>query len=301
MTLRIVEPGLCTLLVDGGRPASRGLGIPLGGAADRQSLAVGNALLGNAADAGALEIALHGPTLLADCDLACVVYGASFSIDCDGKSLPTGTTFTLEAGSTLRIAECSKGVRAYFCLKGGIEARRVMGSVSSLAPLPAGTVLGCTPGRIGNRFIRLATSLDSNSAVLRVLPGVQSAAFKMMEFFEQEYRVNSAANRMGIRLSGNPLSCSGSELASEPVCPGTVQVTSDGQCIILGVDGQTIGGYPKIAQVISADLDQLGQLRPDAPVRFTVVSLDEARTLYLKKQSELREWLVRLQTTAVAS
>jgi allophanate hydrolase subunit 2 len=130
------------------------------------------------------------------------------------------------------------------------------------------------------------------------LPGVQSQTFKMSEFFQQEYRVTSAANRMGIRLSGNPLTSSGSELASEPVCPGTVQVTSDGQCIILGVDGQTIGGYPKIAQVISADLDRLGQLRPEARLRFTEVSLNEARTLYLKRQSELREWLTRLQTTA---
>jgi antagonist of KipI len=270
----------------------------LGGAADKRSLAIGNALVGNAADAAALEIALHGPVLEADCDLACVVYGAPFSINLDGHALRPGTTFILEPGLPLRIAECSQGMRAYFCVRGGIEARRVMGSVSSLSPLSAGTELDSKPGRIGRRFIHQEKSLSARQTVLRVLAGVQSNGFRMEDFFRQEFRVTSAANRMGIRLRGNPLIFSGSELASEPVCPGTVQVTNDGQCVVLGVDGQTIGGYPKIAQVISADLDEMGQLRPETAVRFEEVSLDQARTLYLNTQSELKEWLVRLQTTA---
>jgi antagonist of KipI len=90
------------------------------------------------------------------------------------------------------------------------------------------------------------------------------------------------------------LTLPGRELLSEPVAPGAVQVTSDGQCIILGVDGQTIGGYPKIAHVISADLDKLAQLRPGDAIHFERVSLDEAERLYQSKQEELREWLARL-------
>jgi antagonist of KipI len=78
-----------------------------------------------------------------------------------------------------------------------------------------------------------------------------------------------------------------------------VQVTSNGQCIILGVDGQTIGGYPKVAQVISADLDKLGQLRPHEDIRFERVSLEEARTLYGQKQREIQEWLRRLHVAEV--
>src|SRR5262249_55608127 len=105
-----------------------------------------------------------------------------------------------------------------------------------------------------------------------------------------------ASNRMGLRLGGPPLRRPDRELTSEPVCPGSVQVTGDGQCIVLGVDGQTIGGYPKIAQVVTADLDKLGQLRPDDRIRFTRVDLTEAERLYRLKQSELREWLTRLQT-----
>jgi antagonist of KipI len=102
---------------------------------------------------------------------------------------------------------------------------------------------------------------------------------------------------MGLRLHGPALSVPARELVSEPVCPGSVQVTRDGQCIILGVDGQTIGGYPKIAQVITADLDKLGQLRPGECLRFAPVNLQEAERIYRQKQAELHEWLTRLRTT----
>jgi allophanate hydrolase subunit 2 len=86
-------------------------------------------------------------------------------------------------------------------------------------------------------------------------------------------------------------------MVSEPVGPGAVQVTRDGQCIILGVDGQTIGGYPKIAHVIRADLDRLGQLRPGQIIRFVPVSLEEAAKLYRKQQAELSAWIMRLRVT----
>ena len=100
---------------------------------------------------------------------------------------------------------------------------------------------------------------------------------------------------MGLRLSGPPLPWPGREMISEPVCPGTVQVTPDGQCIILGVDGQTIGGYPKLFQVIQADLDRIGQLRPDDSVTFKVVSLEAAQILHQQRQALLAEWTARLR------
>jgi antagonist of KipI len=101
---------------------------------------------------------------------------------------------------------------------------------------------------------------------------------------------------MGIRLEGPPIPVPEGEMISEPVCPGSIQVTRDGQCIILGVDGQTIGGYPKIAQVISADRDLLGQLRPGDRVRFNEIGLEEAEGRYLARDRQLRQWCLRLQT-----
>ncbi len=100
---------------------------------------------------------------------------------------------------------------------------------------------------------------------------------------------------MGLRLSGTPLTMPQREMISEPVCPGSIQVTRDGQCIILGVDGQTIGGYPKIAQVIRCDLDALGQMRPGQSIRFKTVSLEDAIRLDKEAQATEREWSLRLR------
>ena len=100
---------------------------------------------------------------------------------------------------------------------------------------------------------------------------------------------------MGLRLTGEPLPPPGRELVSEPVCPGTVQVTRDGQCIILGVDGQTIGGYPKIAQVASYQLDVLGQLRPGNRITFAPMTLEEAEEKYREWAGSLREMTKRLR------
>src|SRR5207253_3460529 len=111
------------------------------------------------------------------------------------------------------------------------------------------------------------------------------------------FEVTQASNRMGLRLQGTPLPATSQQLVSEPVCPGSVQVTRDGQCIILGVDGQTIGGYPKIAQVVSADLDRLGQLRPGDMVRFQRVTLEEAEALFQSRTAWTEEWLLRLRVS----
>src|SRR5205823_3098558 len=92
---------------------------------------------------------------------------------------------------------------------------------------------------------------------LRALPGPQADWFDLAEFFGPAFTVNPASNRMGLRLTGQPLKRKPGELVSEPVAPGAVQVVNDGQCIVLGVDGQTIGGYPKVAHVIAADSDKL--------------------------------------------
>ena len=131
--------------------------------------------------------------------------------------------------------------------------------------------------------------------MLRSLDAAQTHWFRAADFWDGSYVVAPASNRMGVRLTGSPLPAPGREMTSEPVCPGSVQITRDGQCIILGVDGQTIGGYPKIAQVISADLDAVGQLRPGDHLEFRRVTLEEAEGLYRERQARLRESLAQLR------
>jgi biotin-dependent carboxylase-like uncharacterized protein len=304
-TLTLLAPGLCTLVVDLGRPATRSLGVPVGGAADCFCLALGNGLVGNAPAAAALEITLAGPTLQATCPLACVLFGAPFALATDRRPLTPGTTFTLWPGETLRVGAAPRGARGYLCVGGGLAVPPVLGSRSSLEALRAGAELPCRPGGIHGRSLRIPPDGEAHLEYLagvaqpplrlRALAGPQAGWFAAEEFFGgPRFTVTPASDRMGLRLLGEPLRVPPRELVSEPVCPGAVQVTRDGQCVILGVDGQTIGGYPKVGQVISADLDLVGQLRPGDRVWFERVELGQAERAYRRRRAVLRQWLVRL-------
>jgi antagonist of KipI len=314
MSLRVLDPGLCSLVVDFGRPSYRSLGVPIGGAADRTALALGNALVGNPPDAAGLEIALAGPRLRAECALACVVYGAPFALASDRQRLTVGKSFTLAPDEVLRVGGAASGARAYLCVAGGLEAPVVLGSRSALRPLEAGDILPCRPGSIHGRWVHadfswrkareaLAGPEAPGQRALLVLEGAQADWFPADALVSRKsappprFTVSPASDRMGLRLRGPPLPVPDRELLSEPVCPGTVQVTRDGQRIILGVDSQTIGGYPKVGQVISADLDELGQLRPGDRIRFVRVRLEDAEGLYRQKHADLHEWTTRLRVS----
>jgi len=297
--LKIITPGLHTMVVDQGRPNCRHLGVPVGGAADRFSLALGNALAGNIEQAAALEIAVTGPVVEADADLACVLFGAPFSLSSDRQELGVGKTFTLEAGERLQISGTPTGARGYLCVRGGFQTPLVLGSRSGFAPLQAGAKLACLSAVNSGRFLHHSFDWNQEPKTLRVTSGLQADWFDLGFFLGQSYEVTPVSNRMGLRLLGPPLQFPERELVSEAVGLGSVQVTRNGQCIILGVDGQTIGGYPKIAQVISADIDKLGQLRPGDSVRFMKVTVPDAENLFREKQAELDEWVTRLLETSI--
>ncbi len=297
MTLRILKAGLDSRIVDRGRPSSRGLGVPIGGAADSWSLALGNALAGNSPDGPALEICMLGPTVEALHDTGVVVAGAPFELLRDHETLRPGKSFTLRAGEILRIGGTPRGARAYLCVPGGFQSPVILGSRSALDPIRDGQHLECRSSMLIGRWLDDETwaTIPDGITTLRFLPGAQSDWFDVNAFERSEYTVTPASNRMGLRLDGAPLARPQREMVSEPVCPGTVQVTNDGHCILLGVDGQTIGGYPKIAQVITADLDVMGQLRPGARVRFEPVTFDEADAARRTRRDALRQWRARLK------
>ena len=368
MSLRVVRSGLLSLLVDAGRPRSRALGVPVGGAADRAALAIGNALVGNAPAAAALEVTLIGPTLTAEHPTAAVVFGAPFAVSVSGTTITPGTTFQLEPGDTLTIGPTPAGARGYLCVAGGFDAPLVLGSRSALEPLKADAVLTCGPSRCEPRGLGFAALADVESGpavsreaqlrghplplwgrgpgggvatsapvpgerradapnppgppslrgkggdappslpglgsastaphgvvVLRARPGPQRDWFTDDGFFRADYAVTPASNRMGVRLAGEPLARRPGELVSEAVGPGAVQVANDGLPIVLGVDGQTIGGYPKVAHVVRADLDRLAQLRPGDRVRFRLVSWEEADAAARERAAAVWAWLIRLR------
>jgi 5-oxoprolinase (ATP-hydrolysing) subunit C len=299
--LIVKAAGLNTQVVDSGRPTTRGLGVPVGGAADRLALAWGNALLGNAPDAAALEVCLAGPVLQAEGDIACVLSGAPFDLLRAERPLPWGRTFNLESGQQVVIQGTPVGVRGYLCVAGGLQTPVILGSRSGLGPVTVGSRLPCLASRMASVFLDAATTPfplrpAGDGICLRILPGVHAGLFPAGALVDGVFEVRAESNRMGVRLRGRPLPIPERDLASEPVCPGTIQVTRDGQCVILGVDAQTMGGYPKVAQVITADLDLVGQLRSGASVRFEVVKLEEAVALHRDRQRRLRRWLQQVRT-----
>ena len=297
MSIVVLEPGIESRIVDFGRPRTRSLGVPVGGAADRRSLTLGNALVGNASDAPALEIAMKGPRLRAESDIGAVLYGAPFDAHLDGYPIETDRTFMWRAGVELHVGGTRQGARAYLCVRGGFNLSAILASRSALAPIRKADVLSCESSVVGAHYCPDLLREFPDTSTVSILPGPQASWFREAELLSQTFVVTPASNRMGMRLSGAALTMPQQEMVSEPVCPGSIQVTRDGQCIILGVDGQTIGGYPKIAQVIQADLDTLGQMRPGHRLKFAAVSMDAATQRARQKQSELRASVMRLQVS----
>src|SRR5215472_8312223 len=186
MSLRVLDPGLHSLIVDAGRPRSRSLGVPLGGAADYFSMAIGNALVGNPPDYAAVGITLAGPTLQAEQDVACVVYGAPFEIARSHSStgpkrkkqvICTGKTFTLRSGNTLRIGGTRSRLRAYLCVHGGITNVPILDSRTALEPLKVGELVPCQSSVSRTRWIEDHNPPKSAPASLRVVDGPQADWF----------------------------------------------------------------------------------------------------------------------------
>lgn len=299
MSIRVLQTGWESRLVDGGRPHTRRHGVPVGGAADGVAFALGNALVGNPPEAPALEIAVRGPVLEALDDVAAVLLGAPFALEGDFGALRTGWTFNWPKGGKLTVGGTPRGLRGYLCVLGGFTPPRILGSCSALASLRPDEVLPCGTGRIRPRSLCFPEGfyLPPSPIPLQVVPGLQADWFDYEDFADREFTVSPDLNRMGIRLDGPPLTVPDRELVSEPIAPGAIQVTRAGQCIIVGMDGQTIGGYPKIAHVVQADLHRLGQLRPGATLRFRRIDLAEARRLWLEQTAFLEEYGYRLRTT----
>ncbi len=300
--IQVQEPGLFTTVQDLGREGFGPFGVSASGAADAVSLRIGNRLVGNAEGAPGLEMTLLGGTFLFPEGAVGALAGSDFGASLDGKPLEMWTAFEARPGQALRLGPTRSGARCYLCVRGGIEVKLFLGSASTHIlsglgghegrALRKGDVLniGAASGSTRERSLT-AQALKNLSPrkVLRVTPGPQSDWFPepaQQIFYASTFRVAEESNRMGLRLEGAaiPAPASG-EMISEGVALGAVQVPEGGLPIILFVEQQTTGGYPKIANVISADFHSLGQLRPRDEIRFERVEWKTARDL-LREQEE---------------
>lgn len=299
--IEILHAGLCDLVMDLGRPGWRALGVPAGGAADPVALATANCLAGNPAEAAGLEIVLRGPLLRFPQGGVVALTGAPFVASrSSGAALAWNETLVLAAGETLSLERARNGCRCWLAVRGGVTVPPLLGSRSTFLPggfgghagraLQAGDRLDIGVPAGDMHLLRAQPPADMAEAPLRVVAGPQVGLFDdagLATFFGGRFRVDAATDRRGVRLSGPAVTHARSELPSQGVLPGAIQVPPDGQPILLGWDGPVTGGYPVIGTVIEADWPRLAQLKPGDAVRFVTVEADVARALAVD------EWDIR--------
>lgn len=264
--IRILRAGASTRLVDGvGTPRRAHLGVSIGGAADRESLAYANSLVGNPLEAGALEMTLLGAALGFLEPVRFALSGAPFSARLNEEPVLPHQTITAEAGAILRLQSSPVGVRAYCAFRGGL-------AVDIHRPLKSGDVLSGS----GLPFVkRRANAPAIGDGHLRVTLGYSF----QRPLLEGEYAVSASSNRQAIFLDGPRIASPSGSMITEGVPLGAIQLPPSGQPMILFVDQQTTGGYPVIATVIHRDLPKVGQLRPQQRVTFRYVSFAEAQRI----------------------
>jgi antagonist of KipI len=304
-TLLVESPGFLTTVQDLGRPGKGVLGVSASGAADPIALQLGNRLVGNVAGTAALEMTLTGGTFGFPEGATFALTGAEFLATLNRDPITQWFTYDAPRGSTLSIGPTTGGARCYLCVAGGVQVPLFLGSASTHLLSGLGGFHGralCTGdvlqlGTTATTFQRRTIHSDvleklKPRKILRVTAGPQKSWFSdetYRRLFESAFQVTEEANRMGLQLSGPSLVAGQTrELISEGTPLGAIQVTPAGQGIILFVEQQTAGGYPKIANVIGADLPSLAQLRPRDSIRLQLVSFEEARAAWLAQQKLLQ-------------
>ena len=308
--LKVVASGLMTTLQDLGRHGYQRLGIPVSGSLDGVSLRAANLLVGNLPGTGALEIAYQGPTLAVEAESIRIAYaGGTAAIDIlPGEDASSGVRLQplqsarLRKGQILRIGALSGSAIGYLAVEGGFDVAPVLGSQSTLArarlgglegrPLRAGDTLSLKRERTEDRQERMLPSLAlAPPPHVRVLLGPQDDYFSdegKRTLLESVYTVSPASDRMGMRLAGPALEhARGYNIVSDGTAPGAIQVPGNGLPIVLLADRQTTGGYPKIANVISADMPALGRLMPGAKVAFKAVDIAAAEAAHRQHRADL--------------
>ncbi len=313
--IEILSTGAPNTVQDRGRPGYLASGVSRGGAMDRLALDLGNALLGNDADAAGLEIALFPFRLRFGHDTRFALTGADCRATLDGRPLPPVWTRQASAGQVLALGPPQRGARAYVTVAGGIAVPRVLGSRSTDLKggfggldgrgfkrgdrLDVDTAAGSGPDSVGFGAALPAEAGDERDAVpVRVIPAAEYDAFdptSRAAFTDGAWEVSREANRLGYRLTGPALAREQPrELLSHGIVPGVIQVPANGQPIIQLADANTCGGYPKIAAVIDADLWRIAQAPIGSHLRF-VLTDTEAAVDVLRRQAA---WLAAVRATA---
>lgn len=307
---KVLTPGAFTTVQDLGRFGYQRMGVPVSGALDPFACQVANMLVGNFRDAAVLEITAVGPRLEFLNKTLIALTGAQMGMRLNDQPVSGWQSILVNSGDVLKVNQITSGCRAYLAISGGIDVPRVMGSRTTYVgghmggfkgrSLKVGDILKSgdrTALEVPRRLTQEWIPTYPEKIVLRAIPGPQNDFFRegLDTFFSSDYTVTPKADRMGYRLQGplvHPLDHVPPSIISEPIMPGGIQISPDHQPIVLLVE-QTVGGYTKIATVISPDLSRLAQAIPGDTVRFESVDLETAHRIY----NEAAARLDRIATT----
>lgn len=313
MSIRIIKPGMQTTIQSGPRIGLRHLGVPAGGAADPLSLALANKLVGNDLLAPALEVTFVGPRLQFECRTQFALTGASAEAELNGQPVAFHETVNANVGDELMLHPADIGARVYVAIAGGLVADKVLGSTSTYLP----AALGGYQGRAlqdddvlqlvdtSKGPVELQTPDNFRPPItsrwlLRACRSVETSVLQDGQrgvLFDTHWKVGRRGDRMGLALEGATLKLnSDGRLPSAPVFPGAIQCPEDGIPFLLGVDAQTTGGYPRVAQVVRADRHLLGQLRPNDDLMLLPRQPEEAIAELRAKHDFWRQWLPGIES-----
>lgn len=318
MSILVLKPGLLSSIQDLGRLGYQRHGIIVSGAMDSFAMRIANLLVGNKISEAVLEITLTGPTLQFNEDTIISICGADLNPMIEGVEVPIWCTIGVRQRSVLSFQSYKNGCRVYLAVAGGFDVGEVLGSKSTYLRAKFGGLYGRALKTKDILPLNNPSKISLNSKIskhdafvvypwhlsqailpkyqspfeIRTLAGPQYAYFSKKDietFFNQSYEISSQSDRMGYRLKGEPLSLTNENaMISEAVAFGSVQVPADGQPIVLLADRQTIGGYPKIAQVASVDLALIAQAKPGDQVKFKKITLKQAQSLYIRQETTLK-------------
>ncbi len=292
----ILDPGPMTSVQDHGRYGHQEIGVSPGGAVDPTMAAIANRLVGNRDDAAVLECTMAGPKLKFLNGMRVAFVG--------WRDERNGRPLSVRAGEVLDLSKPTISLRGYIAVAGGIDMPMVLGSRSTDLRGGFGGFMGrqlrqgdslpvgeASPGPVRGSWYVSCPDQVSTSLEVRFLRGVQAHWFaekSRKEFVESVYRISPTSDRMGTRLDGAVLKLKEPrEMVSQPVVFGSIQVPPSGQPIVLMSERQTIGGYPQIGHVISADLPRIARAWPGTSIRFREVSIEEARQAWFELQRDL--------------
>lgn len=308
MGIRVTQPGLLTTVQDLGRTKGLAQGFSPSGVMDQWSAIQGNLLVNNVENEAVLEYSILGPTVTFSTPAVIAVTGGVVNAKLNGTQIHENQAIEVNSEDVLEIGPLTQGRYGYLAVSGGLQVDSILASKATSLRYGLGGFKGralktgdflatVEPKPViaepEKRKIAVSSHDTDQTVLIRVTEGPQFAQFDaetITAFTNQQFKISKNADRMGLRLEGQPLSVANvPEMLSEATVAGGIQVPKNGQPIVLMADRQTTGGYPVIGVVASVDLPTIAQLVPGQVVRFKMISLTQSQQALADQKAQLKQ------------